>query len=100
MWFALASTLLGVLWQALGSLVGRVLVSLGIGYVTMTVSNPSMSFLSSYVQSQFAGAPATVVGFLVVLKVPQIVSVLIAAIPARLAYKGFAGGVQKTMKVT
>lgn len=91
------SALLGGLIQAAGTLVGRVLISLGIGYVAYQGLDTSLDWLKTQIASSAGELPAQALAVLGALKVGSGVSVLISALAARLVLNGMTGGVMKRM---
>jgi hypothetical protein len=87
---------IAALWGAvvpmLGTLVGRVLVSLGIGYVTYTGIDASLMWAKAQFLSSLAGAPAAAVGLASTMKVGVCVSMLLSAVAARLVLAGLTSG--------
>jgi hypothetical protein len=86
------AALFGGLVQLAGSMVGRVLIALGIGYATYTGVSSGIGAIQSTVQGYFTGAPATIVAMLGMLKADVCVSILVSAIVARLTLNGLTGG--------
>jgi ABC-type phosphate transport system permease subunit len=86
------AALLGGLVQAAGTLVGKVLLSLGIGYVTYSGVDTSIAWVQGQFLTGLSGLPAVTVGLLGILKVGVIVSMLTSAITARLVLKGLTSG--------
>lgn len=86
------AALWGALVPMLGTLVGRVLVSLGIGYVTYTGIDASLSWAKAQFLSSLAGAPAATVGLASAMKVGVCVSMLLSAVAARLVLAGLTSG--------
>jgi hypothetical protein len=87
----------GALIQAVGTLVGKVLISLGIGYVTYSGINA----LTGWAQDQFlagmSGLPVMAVGMAHTMKIGVCVSMLLSAVTARLTLAGLssAGSIKK-----
>jgi hypothetical protein len=82
------AALLGGLVQAAGSIVGRVLIALGIGYVSYTGINALLTVIKAQVIAQLAGAPATIVSIMGLLKIDVAVSIIFSALAARLVIQG------------
>lgn len=78
----------GMLLNIVGSLVGRVLVALGIGIVTFTGLNAALDALKTQAIQQFASLPPEVFGMLGVMKVGVAISIVTSAIAARLLLDG------------
>jgi hypothetical protein len=93
------ASLLGGLVGVAGSLVGRVLLGLGIGYVAYSGVQALVDALKAQVISTLQGAPAVVVTIMSILKVDVCLSILFSALAARLILKGLTSGVIKRMVV-
>ena len=78
----------GMLINIVGSLVGRVLVALGMGIVTYTGVNAALDELKAQAIQSFAGLPPEVVGMLGVMKVGVAISIVTSAIAARMLLDG------------
>lgn len=92
---AFLASLLGGLIQITGSLVGRVLVALGLSAVTYTGMSSSLSWLKSQAVTAALGLPADVVGMLSVMKVGTCISIIFSAMLARLVVTGLQGDTVK-----
>jgi len=84
--------LVGALVTAAGSIVGRVLISLGIGFVTYSGIDFLLNALKTQVVSGFGGLPATAVGILGLMKVDVAISIIFSALLARLVLNGLTSG--------
>lgn len=78
----------GMLINIVGSLVGRVLVALGIGVVTFTGVNAALDELKVQAVQSFSALPPEVVGMLGMMKVGVAISIVTSAIAARLLLDG------------
>lgn len=87
--------LLGGIATVLGSLVGRVLVALGISYVTYKGVDVAINYVADYVRSALSSGPVTIVSFLSFMWVDKAVSITFASFTAALAIKGAAGAITK-----
>lgn len=85
----------GALIPMLGSMVGRVLVSLGIGYVSYTGIDTGMEWVKTTFVSGMSGLPAAAIGMAVTLKIGVCVSMLLSALTARLVMQGLTNGAMK-----
>jgi hypothetical protein len=94
----LLASLLGGLLQIAGSMVGRVLLQLGLSYVVFSGINIGFDFLKSAAISNMQGAGADVVQLLGYLWVDKAVSLVISTYTAALALK-LAGGTNVTKMV-
>jgi len=88
----LIAALWGALVPMLGTLVGRVLVSIGIGYVTFTGISTSLDWAKAQFLSGLSGAPAAALGLASTMKVGVCVSMLLSAVAARLLLAGLTSG--------
>jgi hypothetical protein len=93
------AALVGALIQAAGTLVGKVLISLGIGYVTFQGIDTSMSWLKQQIAAQWAGLPADILQVASTLKLGVGVSIILSAFAARLVLDGLTGGTLKKMVI-
>lgn len=82
------ASLLGGLVQVAGSIVGRVLIALGIGYVSYSGLSALLDALKGQVIGYLTGAPAQVVAIMGLLKVDVALSVVFSAYAARLVLAG------------
>lgn len=89
--------LAGVLANLVPSLVGRVLLALGIGFFSYTGMDVIMSGLRDLFMSNAAGIPAYAVGFLGLLKIGTCFNILMSAIAIKMALAGAAGGAIRRM---
>jgi hypothetical protein len=88
-------SLLGGLLSVCGSMVGRVLLALGIGFVTYKGFDTSISWLLSQVQSNMSAMPAQIASFLAFLWVDKAISMVFAAYSAALVVKVGTAGFSK-----
>jgi hypothetical protein len=79
--------LLGGLLTICGSLVGRVLLALGIGYVTYTGFDLSISWLLNQIKSNISAMPSQIVSFLAWLWVDKAISIIFSAYSAAVLIK-------------
>lgn len=89
------SALIGALITAAGSLVGRVLLSLGIGMVVFTGLDASITWARDFTMGQLAGTGGNTVKVIGALKIGTVVSILASAYTARLLLNGLQGGTIK-----
>jgi cell division protein FtsX len=87
----------GMLINLVGTLVGRVLIALGISVVTYTGVSFTLDALTAQAISAFAGLPPEVFGLLGVLKVGQCISIVTSAIAAKLVIDGLTGDTFKKL---
>ena len=96
MWYA---ALLGGLIQIAGTLVGQVLLSLGIGYVTYTGVDASLTWVKAEFLAGMAAGPAAAVQLAGLMKVGVCVSMLLSAVAARLVLMGLTSSTIKRMVI-
>jgi hypothetical protein len=88
----LAASLIGGLAQAATSLVGRVLIALGIGYVTYAGLDVLLDFIKTRVFQELLSVDPTIIGIMAVLNVDRAINVVLSAIAARLLLNGLTSG--------
>lgn len=88
----------GMLINVAGSLVGQVLISLGISVVTYTGVSTVLDVLKANTLSAFSGLPAELVGLLAYLKVGVSMSIITSAVAVRLTLSGMSGAVKRFRK--
>jgi hypothetical protein len=95
--------LINALWGALAlilpSLVGRVLVAMGIGYVTFKGFDLTVGWLLTQIKGNFAGMPAEVISFLGWLWVDKAIGMIFSAYSAAMLVK-LAASANVTKMVT
>lgn len=92
-------SIIGGLVQAAGTLVGRVLVSLGIGYVTYTGVDASFAWVKTQFLTGVSGLPPATVQIMGLMKIGVCVSMLLSALMARMVLAGLTSGSIKKMVV-
>jgi len=93
MWWA---ALLGGLINIAGTLAGKVLIALGIGVVTYSGVDTSISFLKAGFISSAQALPVEIVGMLGLMKVGSCVSMVISAIIVKMTLAGLTSGTMKS----
>lgn len=93
------AALLGGLVEAAGTLVGKVLISLGIGYAVFTGVDTSIAWAKDAVLAGIGGLPATAIQVAGLLKIGVCISMLFSAITMRLLLQGLTSGAIKRMVV-
>lgn len=89
------AALWGALLPMLGSMVGRVLVSLGIGYVTYTGVDTLLTWVKNAFLAGLSGIPGAAVQMAGVMKVGVCASMILSAVTMRLVMNGLASGAIK-----
>lgn len=94
---AFAATLIGYLALAAASLTGRVLLALGISFVSYTGITVVLDGLKSGIQTQMGELSGTILQVLAVCQVDTVVAMLFSAYSARLVLMGLTSGALKRM---
>lgn len=94
------AALIGALVQAAGTLVGKVLISLCIGFVTFTGVDASIDWAKSEFLSGLSSIPTQAVALAGLMKVGVCVSMITSAFTAKLTLMGLASGSKLTRMVT
>lgn len=89
---ALIAALLGGLAQIAGSLVGRVLLALGIHMIAYSGLDLVLDGLMSYSQQNFTGLPGGVVGVFGLLRIDEVASILSGAVITTMSISGIRNG--------
>lgn len=95
----LITALLGGLLTICGSLVGRVLLALGMGFVTYSGFDVLITWLFDHIKSDINSMPADVVNFLAFLWVDRAIGMLFSAYTVALTIK-MAGSTKITKLIT
>lgn len=85
----------GMLINLVGTLVGRVLIALGIAVVTYTGISFTLDALKGQAIASFSALPPQVFAMLGVLKVGQCISIVTSAVAARMVINGLSGDTVK-----
>lgn len=93
------AALLGGLVQASASIAGRVLIALGIGYVTYQGIDLLLDSLKSQIVGLLTSVPPQFVQVLSTLKIDVAISITFSAIAARLVLQGLTSGALTKMVV-
>lgn len=93
----LVSALIGGLIQALGTIVGRILISLGIGFAVYSGISTTLDYVKSTITSNLSGLPADVVAIASVTQIDTAVSIIFSAIVVRLTIQGLTSGSMRRM---
>jgi hypothetical protein len=97
--FAFLPALLGGLATVMGSLVGRVLLALGIGYLTFSGIDLAVTSITDGIKTNMTGLGSQAISFLSYLWVDKAVSMIISAYGVSLAFKLAGGSSVKKMVV-
>lgn len=88
---AFIAALMGALINIAGTLVGRVLISLGLSVVTFTGLSTTLDWAKSNVATSFSSLPPEVIGMLSMLGVGEFLSIVLSAVSARMVLQGLTG---------
>ncbi len=86
MWAKIGGWIVAALGLSMGSLIGRALSALGIGYATYNFAMPAFV---SQVQSYFGALPSSIVQVLAAMKADVVVTIIFSAIAVRMASRVF-----------
>ena len=92
MWVTLAWSIAGALLNVVGTMAGRVLLGLGLGFVTYKGADVAVVSIFTKVKESFGGMQGEVVQFLAFMWVDKGISVIFSAFVVALAIKTAAGG--------
>lgn len=95
---ALIYGLIAALTQVVGSLVGRILVALGIQYVTYSGFDLILSQIVDQAIS-FDGIPGAIAHYIGFFRITEVVSIITGAITARFTINGLRNGAITSMMV-
>lgn len=87
--------LLGALVQALGTIVGKILVSLGIGYAVYSGVDASITFARDYFITAMGGVGGNALAVAGTMKAGTCISILTSALTTRLTLNGLTSGTMK-----
>ncbi|WP_374676444.1 DUF2523 family protein [Ideonella sp.] len=89
--------LIGALIDIAGTLVGKVLVSLGIGYAVFSGVDASIAWARDYTLASISGMGSVAVGIAATMKIGVFVSMVSSAFVVRLTLLGLQGGTIRRM---
>jgi hypothetical protein len=92
-WF-IAALLAGFL-KLVDSFVGRVLLALGLGFVTYTGMQTSLDWILNQIIGNLSAANPTITGIIGVLRIDQVVTILLSAVAVRLSLTGMTEGARR-----
>jgi hypothetical protein len=93
----IAAALVGGLIQAAGSMVGRAMIAIGVGFVTYTGISVLLDSLKANVITYLSSGPVELLAIMSALKVDSAMNIIFSAIAARLVLKGLTSGTLKRM---
>lgn len=86
------ASLLGGLIQIAGTLVGRVMLSLGFSYVAFTGVDTSIEWARDFLVTKIGALPANAVAVASSMKLGVCISILTSALAARMLMQGLTSG--------
>ena len=89
--------LIGALVQALGTMVGKILISLGFGYAVFTGVDVSITFARDFLLAKVGALGGNAVAVASACKIGVCVSILTSALVTRMTLQGLQGGSIKRM---
>lgn len=92
---AFIAALMGALINIAGTLVGRVLIALGMSVVTFTGVSTTLTWAKSNAVTALSALPVEVVGMLSSMGVGEFLSILLSALASRMTLQGLTGGTVK-----
>lgn len=89
--------LIGAIISALGTLVGKVLISLGIGYAVFTGVDVSITWARDLVLAKITGQGGNLLAAASTMKMGVCISMLCSALVTRLTINGLTSGTMRRM---
>ncbi len=93
--FLVPLTIGGWLLLAVNSIVGRVLIGLGLGLITYTALDPLLASMRSQLFQQLGAVPSDILGFVGLLKIGEAIQVIFAALITRLSLSAVTGSIKR-----
>lgn len=91
------AALIGGLVSAAGSFVGRVLIALGVGFVSYQGIDVALAFIKTQALQAITSLPIEIVQIISTLQVGTAINILASAYAARLVLGGLTSGTVKKM---
>jgi len=85
----------GMLINLVGTMVGRVLIALGISVITYSGLSVTLDWMKTQAVSALGGLPSEVIGMLSTMKVGVAISIVTSALLARQVLNGLTGDTMK-----
>jgi len=85
----------GMLINLVGTMVGRVLIALGISVITYSGLSITLDWMKTQAVSALGGLPSEVIGMLSTMKVGVAISIVTSALLARQVLNGLTGDTMK-----
>ena len=93
------SSIVGGFIEVAGTLVGKVLLSLGIGYVAYSGIDTALTVAKDAFLDGMAGLPADAIAIAALLKIGTCVSMLLSAVATKFLIAGATSGALKKMVI-
>jgi hypothetical protein len=91
------AAIIGGLAQAMSSLVGRVLLALGVAFISYQGIDTLLTWVSSQMLSAMGGIPPVLSGWLATLKIGTSISIIMSAFTVRLTISGVGGTIKRSV---
>lgn len=91
------SSLLGGLVSISGTIVGKVLATMGIGYASFSALDSAFNTLEQYIYNGFTGLSGTSLQIIQILNVDIALSLVLSAVTVKMALSGIQGGFIKKL---
>lgn len=91
------AALLGGLVNIAATLAGRVLIALGVGFVTYTGLSTSLDFFKNQAVQSLAGLPVEMISLIAFMGVGEAISIIVSALAIKMTLAGLTGGGIKKM---
>lgn len=88
----LIAMLIGGLVSALGSVIGRIIISLGIGFVTYQGFNVLLGFIKTRISTEISSLDPLILQIFSTLQIDTAINILFSAYAVRLVIQGVTGG--------
>lgn len=95
MWALFVPALMGALATAMGTLVGRAVLALGIGFVTYKGIDIGMQSLQENAIDSMKGIPAGMIGLMGYLWIDKAITVIFSAITVAITFKTIGGAMKR-----
>jgi hypothetical protein len=91
------ASLLGGLVAAAGSIAGRVLISLGVGFISFSGVDATIDYIVSQIHTASGSLPSLVLAGLGLLQFDNVVGIMVAAVTSKMVLTGLQSGAVKKM---
>lgn len=91
------AALLGGLVNIAATLAGRVMIALGVGFISYSGFSATLEYLKAQAVASLSGLPADMVGLIAYMGVGQSISIITSALVIRMTLSGLTGDTMKRM---